>query len=124
MADKLETVDDLRHRFVYKGDGRLDTYRILQNDGPLCGDCDDFAVTALWLAEGKSMKNFWKALNLRRAVLWRVKGSGFASHIVLYHRDFGWIDNQYPRWSPTKHHTLRFPVPVTLVAAKLVLGTL
>lgn len=115
-------IADLRKRFKWTEDG-LDTYRILSEPtGRLLGDCDDFAVTALWLAEGKSMKNFWIALNLRRGVLWRVKDSGWASHMVLYHSKLGWIDNQNPEWSPRRHFKLRFPMPVTVVVAKMAIG--
>jgi hypothetical protein len=55
-------IDDLATRFVWTRD-RVDGWRILTAPtGPLRGDCDDFAATALWLAEGKSMLRFWWAL--------------------------------------------------------------
>lgn len=121
MRYYIDDVDTLAKRFVWTKDG-VDSFRILDAPtGKLRGDCDDFAVTALWLTEGQSMTNFWLALNLRRAVLWRVKGEGFASHMVLYHRQLGWIDNQNPEWGERKHK-LRFPVPVTLIAAKMLIA--
>lgn len=117
-------IADLAARFKWTGDGKLDSYRILSApEGPLKGDCDDFAVTALWLVEGKSMRRFWWALLTFRAVIWFVKGRSFASHIVLWHRDHGWIDNQNPAWGPRKDK-LRFPVPIFMAAFKMAAGKL
>lgn len=114
-------IKDLRKRFVWTRDG-FDSYRILKaRFGPLEGDCDDFAATSLWIAEGKSMMRFWLAVLTFRAVFWAVKGEGWASHVVLYHRDFGWIDNQSPAWG-RKRHTLRYPVPFFMVAIKMLAG--
>lgn len=114
-------INDLRKRFKWVKDG-VDTYRILDKvDGPLEGDCDDFAVTALWLASGKSFSKFWYSIWTFRAVLWRVKGEGWASHLVLHHKDFGWINNQDPAWGPNKHK-LRFPILPPIVAIKMLLG--
>lgn len=122
MRYYIDDIDDLAVRFEWVHDGKIDSFRILDNpEGPLKGDCDDFAVTALWMSEGRSMRRFWIALLTFRAVVWYVKGEGFASHVVLYHRHLGWIDNQNPEWGERKH-TLRFPAPLPWVAAKMLLG--
>ena len=114
-------IADLRKRFKWTKDG-FDSYRILRApEGPLEGDCDDFAATALWIAEGHSMRRFWAAVLTFRAVFWAVKGDGWASHVVLYHRDFGWIDNQNPRWGERKHKR-SYPVPFFMVAFKMLAG--
>ncbi len=122
MRYYADDIDDLADRFVWKSDGKFDSYRILDaNTGPLKGDCDDFAVTALWITEGRSMLRFWWSLLTFRAVIWHVKGTGFASHVVLYHRKLGWIDNQNPAWGERKDK-LRFPVPAPIVALKMLIG--
>ena len=119
-----DDIEDLAARFEYTSD-RGDSFRILSNpEGPLKGDCDDFAITALWIAEGKSMWKFWWALLTFRAVLWRVKGTRWVSHLVLYHREHGWIDNQNPAWSPTRHHTLRWPRLLPVIMLKMLIGKL
>jgi len=120
----LDDIEDLAARFVWTAD-KVDSFRILDApEGPLRGDCDDFAVTALWIAEGRSMLRFWWALLTFRAVIWRVKGQRWVSHAVLWHRKHGWIDNQNPAWSETKHHTLRWPRLLPIIAAKMLIGKL
>jgi hypothetical protein len=69
------------------------------------------------------MLRFWWALITFRAAIWYVKGTGFASHVVLWHRKHGWIDNQNPIWGQRKD-SLRFPLPAPIVALKMLLGKL
>lgn len=115
-------IQDLATRFAWTQDGKLDSWHILDApEGPLRGDCDDFAATALWLVEGKSMRRFWWALLTFRAVIWFVRGKRFASHVVLWHRDYGWIDNQNRQWGPRKF-PLSFPTPIFMVAWKMLVG--
>lgn len=118
----LDTID-LAKRFDYTSDKKIDSFRIMSNPtGPLKGDCDDFAVTALWIAEGKSMWKFWRAIFCGRAEIWRVKGSSWVSHAVLYHREYGWIDNQNPMWSFECKHTLRWSRLPFTIALKMLIG--
>ena len=120
-------LSDLTARFKWTRD-RGDSWRILSapldGDGsaePLEGDCDDFAVTALWITEVCSMWRFWWALLTFRAVIWIVKGKRFASHAVLYHRAHGWIDNQNPTWGESRDK-LRYPIIFPVAIAKMALG--
>ena len=122
MRYYIDDIDDLAARFEWVHDGKIDSFRILDNpEGPLRGDCDDFAVTALWITEGRSMARFWTALTTFRAVLWYVQGESFASHMILRHKALGWIDNQNPAWG-RRQHKLLFPAPMPWVAAKMMLG--
>lgn len=124
MRYYIDDIEDFASRFKWTSDGKFDSFRILDEpEGPLQGDCDDFAVTALWVTEGRSMVRFWWALISFRAVIWYVKGTGFASHVVLYHRKLGWIDNQNPAWGELQDK-LRFPLPWPIVALKMLLGGL
>ena len=117
----MMTIDNLAARFKWTRD-RGDSWRILSAPtGKLQGDCDDFAVTALWIAEGGSMWRFWWALLTFRAVLWVVKGRRFASHVVLHHRELGWIDNQNPAWG-AKQDKLRYPIIFPVAVAKMMIG--
>lgn len=115
--------DDLAARFIWKRD-KVDGWRILSAPtGALFGDCDDFAVTALWMVEGRSLWRFWWALFTFRAVIWVVKGRSFASHVVLWHRDHGWIDNQNPSWGANRDK-LRFPMLFPIAVIKMLIGRL
>ena len=117
------SASELAQRFIWTRD-KIDGWRILSAPtGPLYGDCDDFAVTALWMVEGRSLWRFWWALLTFRAVIWVVKGKSFASHVVLWHRKHGWIDNQNPTWGPNRD-TLRYPVPLPLAILKMLIGSL
>lgn len=118
-------IDDLRNRFVYTSDKLVDSVRILSAPtGPLRGDCDDFAATALWLAEGQSMWNFWGALLSGRAAIWRTRTAEGANHAILWHRSYGWIENGRPRWrdAPAADLTLRYKRWPITVALKMLVG--
>lgn len=119
----VETAD-LADHFVWTRD-RVDGFRILSAEfGQLKGDCDDFAATALWIAEGRSMLRFWWALLTFRAVMWTVKGKRWGSHaVLLWHVKYGWIDNQNPTWGQNRD-VLRYPVPFPIVVIKMLIGRL
>ena len=89
---------DLNNRFEYTRDpeqfGLKDFWYIMKNDtGPLKGDCDDYALTALWYLERKSMLRFWWALLTRKAKVWYcIYTPNNEGHAVLQYQD-KWIDN-------------------------------
>jgi hypothetical protein len=117
------TIQDFTRRFRWRRD-TVDSFRILSAPtGPLEGDCDDFAVTALWIAEGRSLWRFWLALCTGRAAIWRVKGVRWVSHAVLWHREHGWIDCQNPTWGPNRD-VLRWPRMPWTIALKMLIGKL
>jgi hypothetical protein len=94
-------MEDFAKRFVYRSDKAIDSFRVIWREaGGMHGDCDDFAITALWLAEGKSMLRVWLALVTGAAEIWRtkVKDTG-AGHAVLWHQTYGWIENGRPEWA-------------------------
>jgi hypothetical protein len=123
----IDEADDMRARFVYKDDGRIDSIRILDGDGRLEGDCDDAAATMLWRAEGRRLRWFWFSLILGRAAIWRciVNKTG-ERHAILWHRDHGWIENDAFVW--TEEHApdlrLRHKRWVATIAWKMLLGKL
>lgn len=121
--DTKRGLDDLRRRFVYKADGRVDSFRILSAGfGPLEGDCDDFAVTALWIVAGKSMLRFWWLLIRRRAAIWRTFTPRGQRHAVLWCDGLGFIDNIRPQWAAESVHSLRKRRSVVKIAAKMAVG--
>lgn len=56
-------------------------YWTIMKEAPYIGDCEDYALTLLWLISGKSMWKFWWNLITFKAQIRRVKNSG--GHAVL-----------------------------------------
>ena len=65
------------------------------------GDCDDFALTVLYLTEGKSWLRVAWVLFTFQAVFWLVKSPQnkfWPRHVALWHRRHGWIDSTRREW--------------------------
>ena len=76
-----DPLDDLRARFIY---------------------------TAAWMLAGRSWLRFWWWVITCRIVFWRAI-SGGQTHMMLWVRGRGWIDNIYPQFGPRRHRRL-FPL--------------
>lgn len=59
-----------------------DTWTIMK-EPPYEGDCEDYALTLLWLMSGKSMVNFWINVITMQAQLRRVRMKRGGFHVVL-----------------------------------------
>lgn len=119
----FEAQRDLNARFNYLSD-TWDRWRILSGPGPVRGDCEDYALTLIWLAEGRSMLRFWWALFTFKYVIWfcRLRGG----HVVLWVRGVGWTDNIQKRPVTRKvlreqGYRLRFPFLAPMVAVKFLI---
>ncbi|CAL9961866.1 hypothetical protein VPHD472_0069 [Vibrio phage D472] len=80
----------LKSRFTYKTDiakfGRKDSWTVMASDGPIEGDCEDFALTLAVSVYG----SLWEARKAGAKFIWcRYVGLG---HIVLKTPD-GYADN-------------------------------
>ena len=120
-----EDMEDFARRFTYRADTPIDSIRIIwRPDGAMHGDCDDFAATALWLATGRNMLRFWLALILGRAAIWRCTMADGTRHAILWHRDYGWIENNGGMWTdePAPDLALRHKRWVVTVAVKMLIG--
>lgn len=94
----MSSIEYLTNRFVYKSDGKVDNWQIMQPnaDGKYIGDCDDFCVTALYFTTG-SLLAFWKALIFGSAKVHYVTTSNGGGHAVLeYEGEF--LDNWSLQW--------------------------
>ena len=111
---------DLCKRFKYKTEAS-DSWTVMSNKtGPLVGDCDDFALTALWLLCGQSwLRVFWSVLTLQ-AIMWNVRTMSGTPHIVLWVKGRGWICNIYPKFGEFRHRK-RFPYLLPIFAVALLL---
>lgn len=114
MSDPL---DDLRGRFTYLADVR-DRWTVLDAPtGPLWGDCDDFALTALWLLAGRSWLRMLWLIATFQACMWRTRTGSGLGHMMLWVRGSGWICNIYPTFGDRK-----FPLRMPLVLPFFLIG--
>ena len=114
----------LRERFVYKADGKLDSWRVFsKGDKVWAGDCDDYAVTALWLLSKEDKSTFWWNLLVGNAVFWLVVAPSGENHVRLLYKGY-WLCNIKPK--PSKTNTMKkiFPMVLPIAAIKLLLGKL
>lgn len=122
MNDPTLVLQTLNRRFTYRRDTG-ESWRILKGDGPIAGDCEDYALTLVWLCEGRSMLRFWWALFVCRYVLWYCLSPAGNGHVALWIRGRGWTDNIQRRVVPRlpEGYRLRFPCLVPVIALKFAL---
>ena len=122
-------LQELNNRFEYTRDpeqfGLKDFWYIMKNEsGPLTGDCDDYALTALWYLEGQSMLRFWWALLTRKAKVWYcVYTPTGGGHAVLQYKD-KYVDNiqkefvVYDTLAPLGYD-MKYPFNIVVVLRKM-----
>ena len=90
---------DLKDNFEYTADGRKGYWKILSKDkgGKYRGDCEDYALTALYMESGSWFK-FWLKLILGRAKLVHCKSPGGNGHAILKYNGL-YIDNIQREWT-------------------------
>ena len=102
---------DLNARFKYRSD-RGESWKILKGKASIFGDCEDYSLTLIWLAEGKSLLRFWLALLTFKYVMFYCKTPRGVGHAILWVRGHGWVDNIQREFVPSlrqKGYRLRFP---------------
>ena len=58
-------------------------YWKIMKEAPYIGDCEDYALTLLWLISNKSMLKFWWNLLTFKAQIRRVKTKNNTGHAIL-----------------------------------------
>lgn len=113
-----------RFRYQYDKDqyGRREYWAIMLNQsGPLVGDCEDYALTALWFLEDQSPKKFLWALLTKKAKIWFCHAPNGEGHAVLeYHGML--TDNWQKKWCTelkTKGYDMKYPFSFAKVVWKL-----
>ena len=86
-------LEHLNEYWVYKYD--VDQYAVkehwqIMKEPPYIGDCEDYALTLLWLISGKSMWKFWFNILTFRAQIRYVRNGG--GHAVLRYENM-YADN-------------------------------
>ena len=121
----MTTPDYVSQKFEYRPDVGGDRWRILkdiQHSRTVEGDCEDFALTVLWLEAGKSMLNFWWMVLTFQAMIWYVKTDGNVGHAALWVRGKGWTDNIKPYWSRKYQYERVYPMVAPMLALKMFIG--
>ncbi|MBB5515750.1 hypothetical protein FHS89_001770 [Rubricella aquisinus] len=111
----------LNGRFTYRPD-RGESWRILTGEDPVEGDCEDYALTLIWLYEARSMLRFWWGLITLKYVLWHCTGPGGGGHVVVWCRGRGWTDNIQRKMVPNLPPTYRRRFPYILPTLLLKFG--
>jgi hypothetical protein len=123
MDDANATMQAVKSRFKWVSDGEVDSYHIMASEGPIDGDCDDFAITVLWELAGCSRWRFLWWLVSFKGVLWFVRDPKGARHITLWVRGVGYTDNWKSGFTPTEElHERRYPLAWPFVLFKLLVG--
>lgn len=107
--------------FTYEADGKIDSYHILR-DLHSRGDCDDFAITVLWLAANRSKARLFWWLLTRRAKIVMCRTRKGNLHVAAWLKNYGYSDNWFPHWNEELKHERIVAVPVTYIVFKLFLG--
>lgn len=116
----LSTVyDDFVRRFVWTKQGPLQGLRILKEDGPVQGDCRNFALTIAWLASGRSMIVMILNLIIGNTVLWFCWNKG--PHMSVWENGNGWICSSFRTWHQKSPNIRLLPLQPVLFGAILAL---
>lgn len=128
---QTDAISQFARNFVYKADPkRLDKWIIItevDKKGKYHGDCEDFALTALYKASGENIfKFFWYLLTFQ-AMIWHVTTVNGGGHAVLSFRG-KYLDNwtlepvSKEEMIEKTGHTFKFPYVFPLFAIKMLFG--
>lgn len=112
-----------RDRFTWESDGKLDSYHIMAEEGPIIGDCDDYAVTILAELTGRNpLRLMWWLITFK-AQFWLVSDPNGDAHVTIHVRGLGYTDNWKRAWTDTQSpHRPRHRVLWPVVLVKLIIG--
>lgn len=110
----------MRTHFTYQRDPGFDTWSFLTADGKIKGDCEDFALTVLYLLCGQSRKAARRAIMRGDAQIIYTSLNGRGHAVLRYNGCY--IDNTQPRWAEEWRFGKRITYPRLVVAVKLLLS--
>jgi predicted transglutaminase-like cysteine proteinase len=131
LENKKQHVRNLNRTYRYRYDNDqygTDTWRIMTEE-PYQGDCEDYAVTLLWMMSGKSMVDFWINVITYKAQLVRVITKNGRGHVILRIGDL-YIDNwtrEFVSWDKMEelgHKKFLWMYDPLFVAFKMIKGRL
>jgi hypothetical protein len=122
----------MRDKFEYRADRKffvIDSWSVLkERSGSYFGDCDDFALTTIWLINDESLFKFlWNTCIVFKHRLHKVRTESGGHHIVAQVGDL-WFDNWTKKalskedfFKETKHK-YSFMLPLPLFPINLIRG--
>lgn len=122
-------LSNLNGRFKYRREDDklpLDNWRIMKGLGTIWGDCEDYALTLIWLLQDQSKVKFWWALLTWKYMVYHCEYNG-DGHAVLRRRSDGmWIDNIGRSWNNklSPKYDVKYPYTIFGVAIKMVAATI
>lgn len=130
--DITQAVDDIGPRFRYKDDKSGDYWFVMpeNSDGFLYGDCDDFAVTAIWkCCDSNILKFIINVMILHRYRLYHcwAEGKSNQGHMCGYAQG-KWFDNWGKKamdkeaFLARNGHVVRYFYPLPLMILPLIVG--
>ena len=96
----LERAKEIVNRkFRYQADGKLDQWSILDiNSSEIKGDCEDYALTVVWLMSDRKIWKFLYNLLLNpKLSIWIVTTKRGNGHAILEYDTF-FVDNIQRKW--------------------------
>lgn len=84
----------LNSKFVYTAETSrwIDKWRILRGTDKLYGDCEDYALTLMWLVYNQSVIKLLVNLTLCKFVLWHVTSPSGEGHAIVRYKQL-YYDN-------------------------------
>jgi predicted transglutaminase-like cysteine proteinase len=85
----------LNKRFRYRSDKTGEKWTILDMDGEgeVYGDCEDYTLSLIFMAEDQSYLKFWWSLLTLKYSMWGGKTPSGELHAFMWVRGKGWTDN-------------------------------
>jgi len=128
----VEAVNYVSTRFKYLADKKLiygDAWFVMdERDGVMRGDCDDFAITCLWLiCDRNTFKFIWNVLILHRYRIYFCLTPNGGRHAIGYASGL-WFDNWSLSALPKKDfiektkHRIKFPFINVLIIIWMFIG--
>jgi len=116
-------------KFTYELDEKIDSWEVLDASlEQIRGDCEDYALTFIWLVENKSLIKFLWALLSMKYIMWYVKTPNNYGHALVYIRENRKCIDNIQKDFKTKQqykelgYKFKFPFVSVLVLPKLLVG--
>jgi len=96
------TVAQFNKAYRYRAE-KSDRWTIL-SEPPYEGDCEDYALTVLWVLAGHDKTEMARMVKRGDAYLYYTHTERGIGHMMLWVQDKGWIDCNHKSWSAEPHY--------------------
>lgn len=128
----MEANRRVAERFKYAKDSDQynfkEVWRVIDTDNPVWeGDCEDYALTVLWLISDRSIIKFlFNILINPKFSIWHVTTERGVGHAILKYEDM-YVDNIQRKWfaktdKPYKTYEWLFPIIPPLIFGKFLIS--